>query len=121
MATDGQKLITITVTTAIKGKVFKPNEQVCYSEKVTQLVGCGCGGKKKEEKQFYRHIGDGGIFYDIPVERAVETDVVISCRDQNFEEAREDIGDTNKVQDFNPYRVNNNPYEILKSANNIPM
>lgn len=118
---DEQKMITITVTTIIKGRAFKPNEQYCYASKFSTLVGCGCGGKAKETKWFYKVVLDSGIEYDIPVERATETTVPISCRDQNFEEAREDIGDTNEVKDFNPYRVNNDPYEIAKKANNIPM
>ena len=118
---DPQKMITITVTTIIKGKSFRVQEQYCYTEKITQLVGCGCGGKAKQSMEFYRLVLDGGIQYDIPVERAVESTVPISCRDQNFLEARADIGDTNTVADFNPFRDNLDPVKILKNANIVPM
>jgi hypothetical protein len=120
MATD-EKMITIVMTTYVKGKVFKPQEQYCYTEKVNILVGCGCGGKAKESILHYRVVLDGGIQYDIPADRVVESDVVIPCDDRDFLNARANIGDTNRVSDFNPYRNNLDPNAIAASANNVPM
>lgn len=120
MSTD-LKMITIVMTTYIKGKVFKPQEQYCYTEKVDILIGCGCGGKKRDSVPHYRVVLDGGVAYDIPADRVVESDVVIPCEDRDFLTARANIGDTNRVEDFNPFRNNLDPNEIAARANNVPM
>jgi hypothetical protein len=117
---ENEKMITISLTVLIKGRAFKVQEQYCYTEIVEILVGCGCGGKKKESVLHYRVVLND-INYDIPVTRAVESTVVIPCEDQNFLDARAEIGDTNRVFDFNDFRTNIDAQQVAISANNIPM
>lgn len=118
------KNITVTTLVNIKGRIFKPNEQYCFEDIVTTLVGCGCGGKPKQEVKNYRVKLDN-IFYDIPQQFAVETTVPITCEDQDFRARIQFIGnrtiDGKYIQNYNPYRLNPDPLEIAKAANNIPM
>lgn len=118
------QFITVSTLINIKGKVFKPNEQYCYETKITLQVGCGCGGAPKQDVIHYR-VDINGIKYDIPYNYVTETQVVIPCEDQNFEQKREGIGNRTingiYITDYDPYRNNPNPFEIAKAANNIPM
>lgn len=116
--------ITITTLINIKGRVFKPNEQYCYSTTLDILLGCGCGGKPKQSVKHYRVRLDN-VFYDIPFTFVTETTTPIACEDQNFRNRIQYIGnrtiDGKWIDDYNPYRLNPDPIEIAKAANNIPM
>jgi hypothetical protein len=118
--TDIPNLITITMPTLINGRVFKVNEQFIYEEKIMILLGCGCGGKPKVNTLHYR-VFLGAISYDIPYTFVVETMQVIPPEGQDFNARRTNLGDTQEVKDFNPYRQNNDPALIRAQANNIPM
>jgi hypothetical protein len=118
--TDMTNLITITVAILVKGRVFKVNEQYRYEEKVIIPIGCGCGGKPKVNTVHYR-ILMGSVFFDIPQGFAVETQQIIPPEGQDFNARRVNLGDTQDVKDFNPYRANNDPNAIAALANNVPM
>ena len=100
---------------------MKAEEQYCYSEIVEVKVGCGCGGKKPTYENAYR-VTLNGVNYDLLAKYVVEANGnQIACEDQDTMKRRENIGDTQNVNDFNPYRNNPNPDVIANSANNIKM
>ena len=114
------KLITITSKINIKGFEFKPQQQYCYIAEIELTIGCGCGGKAKQQINHFR-VKINNILYDIPERNAVRTVQPIACEDQDFLKARAAIGDTNRVADFDPFRNNNDPYAISRNANINPM
>jgi hypothetical protein len=118
--TDQTNIITITSAVLVKGRVFKVNEQYCWTEKIMILLGCGCGGKPKQNTLHYRVILDG-VAYDIPMNFIVESQQIIPPDGQDFNARRTNLGDTQDVKDFNPYRQNNDPQYIANLANNVPM
>jgi hypothetical protein len=82
------------------------------------MIGCGCGGKPKQEKKFYR-VFLNNIYYDIQEEFAIPVppEAEAICPDPNFEQRRTDLGDTQQTKDFNPFRNNRDPKVIFCSAN----
>ncbi|MEO7397231.1 MAG: hypothetical protein ABIW84_01570 [Ilumatobacteraceae bacterium] len=121
---DGGKYITITTLVSLKGRVFKPNEQYCYKDIITLLVGCGCGGQPKKQVNHYRVVLDN-VVYDIPTTFAVETQTPITCIDQDFRRRIQFLGnrtiDGQWIDDYNPYRYNPDPQKIAAAANDIEM
>lgn len=114
-------LLTIVISFYEKGRLFKAQEQFCFFEQSIKLVGCGCGGKKREEVPAYK-IYLNNVIYELEARYVVDANwTVIPCEDRDFEKRRENIGDTQQVHNFDPYRQNNNVNDIIASANNIPM
>lgn len=117
-------LLTITSQVIIKDKLFLPNEQYEYTQKVTTMQGCGCGGQPQVQVIHYRVVINN-VFYDIPKKNVVETTVVIAKADQSFDGKWRDIGDRdiqgNKINDYTGLVSRPDPNAIAASANNIPM
>lgn len=116
--------ITVVTQILLKGRLFRINEQYCFTEKIKLLVGCGCGGKQKEEKWYYR-LFLNNVFYDMPIEFATEVPSDFNspdqCPDPNFDQRRENIGETQSTKDFNPFRQNNDPTAIWCRAQRVIM
>jgi len=108
----------------VSGKMFLVNQQYEYSSTQVILIGCGCGGKKKESVLHYLVIINGTT-YKIPYTNCVVTTVHIAVEDQDFRAKIADIGnrapDGSKINNYDGLRSRPNPDEIASSANNIPM
>ena len=119
----GAGMITIQVRVYLKNRVFEVGEQYCYAEKVTKAMqeGCKpCGKHVRITKDFYRlYIDD--VQYDIKETFAVESEVPIKqgWEGQSFEDRRESVGDTQFMNNFSKFRIDEDPKKIHKAANQV--
>lgn len=65
-------------------RLFKPNEQYCYSSTVIRTVSCGCGGGNAKNVVHYVVNVDHRIF-EVSEEDAVVSTVEIKASEQDFE------------------------------------
>jgi hypothetical protein len=75
-------MLTVTVRVLKKGRLFQPNEQYCYKEKLEKLKGCGCGGRAKKLVNFYVVEVDG-VDYELNENTVTESTVPIPLSDQD--------------------------------------
>lgn len=119
----GIGMITIQVRLYLVNRTFQPNEQYCYAEKVTKAMqeGClPCGKHVRNTKDFYRVYIDG-VKYDIKEDFAVPSEIPIKqgWEGQSFEDRRERVGDTQFMNEFSKFRIDEDPAKIHEEANKV--
>ena len=107
--------VTIQTPVYIGTHMFKINEQYEFSEIQWFLVGCGCGGQKKESVKYYL-ITVGKNKFSVDEKHIVETNVAIPKVSQSFDTARRDQY-RYPGTDFSSIVAHPNPNDILKNAN----
>ena len=83
--------VTIQTPVYVGRYYFKINHQYPFTKIQWYSVGCGCGGKKKEQKKFYLlTVNEKGKEnkYAVEEKHVVETLVAIPKVSQSFENAR---------------------------------
>ena len=107
--------VTIQIPVYVGTHMFKANEQYEFTEIQWHLIGCGCGGKKKESKKYYL-LTVGKNKLAVEAKYVVETDVAIPKASQNFDVARRDQHRFPGT-DFSSIVSHPDPDAILKHAN----
>jgi hypothetical protein len=96
-------------------RLFKQNEIFTYDTVRYKKIGCPC----KEPIKHYQIVVDG-ITYLIPDTYACDTNDEPSQAILP-DVMRENIGGNNYVNDFNPYRLQNDQAKIQELANTVRM
>jgi len=107
--------VTVQIPVYVGNHMFKVNNQYEFTKVQWFQVGCGCGGKKKEQKKYYL-LTVGENKYSVEDRHLVETQVAIPKVSQN---SREAIRDQHRYPgtDFSAIVDHPDPDAIMKHAN----
>jgi len=106
MITVQEKVYLNAIGNPKTSRLFKTNEQYCYTGTIIKLIGCGCGSSAKKQLKYFQVQVDKRN-YEVPETNAFQSTVEIRTDQQDFELLRRTVFFQNKDhQDYSSINHN---------------